>query len=73
MYNRVFTSGQIVWLANHIADSKKHAGDTSKSVNRWRRLALYHKKCIDEGINMGTIMPELEREMFRVRIDYERA
>lgn len=70
MERKVFTSGQIVWLATHIADSKKHAGDNSENVNRWLRLAEYHKSCIDKGIDGKTIMPELEREMSLVRIDY---
>ena len=73
MYNKVFSSGQIVWLATHVADSKRHAGDNPDNVNRWLRLAEYHRSCIDKGIDGKTIMPELEREMFRVRIDHERA
>lgn len=73
MKHKVFTSGQIVWLATHIADSKRHAGDKPEHVNRWLKLANYHRSCIDKGIDGRTIMPELEREMFRVRIDHERA
>lgn len=69
MYRKVFSSGQIVWLATHIADSKRHAGAKPEHVNRWLRLADYHRSCLDNGVDSRTIMPELEREMFRVRID----